>query len=76
MEPKLSASGYGNGYCILVMIEKWRTSVDNRGSLLTDLSKAFDCLDHNHLIAKLNSYVYECSEQKSVYSYLANRVPR
>ena len=41
------------------MIEKWRRSVDGggqAGALLTDLSKAFGCIDHELLIAKL--YVY------------------
>ena len=44
--------------CLLAMLEKWKSSIDKGktfGALLTDLSKVFDCLDHEHLIAKLNS---------------------
>ena len=36
-------------HCLLPMIEKWRASLDQGGAygaLLTDLSKAFDCLIH------------------------------
>ena len=42
--------------CLLVMIEKLKMSVDNGktfGALQTDGSKAFNCLSHDIIIAKL-----------------------
>ena len=41
--------GFITQHCLLAILEKWKRSVDNGkafGALLTDLSKAFDCLDH------------------------------
>ena len=43
------------------------------GALLTDLSKAFDCLDHELLIAKLNAYGFSLTALKPVRNYLSNR---
>ena len=51
--------GLSTQHCLLAMIEKLRKSLGSGGSsaaLLTDLSKALDCLPHDLLIAKLHAY--------------------
>ena len=48
--------------CLLFMVEKVKKCLDNKGVtgiLLTDLSKAFDCIDHELLIAKLYAHGFD-----------------
>ena len=50
--------GYSTQHCLLSMLEKLKCAVDNgstSGLLLTGLSKAFDCLFHKLLLAKLHA---------------------
>ena len=71
--------GYGTQHCLLVMIEMWRKALDEKkvaGAILTDLSKAFDCLNHDLLIAKLAAYGFDKSALKFIYDYLENRIQR
>ena len=65
--------------CLLLMVEKWRKCLDKSGKagvLLTDLSKAFDCLVHHLLIAKLHAYGFDHLSLKLIYSYLSDRFQR
>ena len=42
------------------------------GALLTDLSKAFDCLPHNLLAAKLSAYGFDNNSKRFLLDYLTN----
>ena len=58
------------------MIEKWQRSVDGAGqtrALLTVLAKAFDCVDHELLIAKLYAYGFDKNYLYFINSYLKDR---
>ena len=64
--------------CLRVMIEVWKKALDYKsaGAVLTDLSKAFDCLNHDLLIAKLNAYGFEKNAINFIYDYLKERKQR
>ena len=71
--------GFSAQTCLLVMVEKWRKSIDSgnkSGAVLTDLSKAFDCLPHDLFIAKLHAYGFSREALNYIYSYLTNRRQR
>ena len=46
------------------------------GALLTDLSKAFDCLPHGIIVAKLNACRFDMKALNFIYDYLRNRKQR
>ena len=71
--------GMSSQNCLLFLIENLKKSLDKSnkfGILLTDLSKAFDCLLHDLLIAKLHAYGFDYLSLKFIYSYLSDRFQR
>ena len=53
------------------MLEKWNLTKDKGdsfGALLTDISKTFDCLSYELLIAKLAAYSFSQSALKLIYT--------
>ena len=71
--------GYNAQYALIAMIEKWKKSLDEGGmfaAVLMDLSKAFDTINHELLIAKLHAYGFEKSALSIVNDYLSDRWQR
>ena len=75
--------GYRKGYntqtALVSLIEKWRQQLDKKGftgAVLMDLSKAFDTINHELLIAKLYAYGFSKNAVQLIHSYLTNRRQR
>ena len=61
------------------MIEKAKKIFDKGGifgALLTDLSKAFDCMTHDLLIAKLHALKFDMNALNLIFDYLTGRKQR
>ena len=65
--------GYNTQYCLLTIFEKWKDLWDKGGlggALLTNLSKAFDCIKHDLLILKPAACGSDLHSVGFVFSYL------
>ena len=66
-------------HALILMLKKWRKALDKKGyaaAILMDISKAFDCMNHELLIAKLNAYGFDRGALKTIEHYLTNRWQR
>ena len=57
------------------LIERWKKILDqkeSRGAVLMDLSKEFDTLNHDLLLAKLHAYGFDRDSLKVLHNYLSN----
>ena len=71
---KMSDQGHNTEQYLTVIIEAWKSAIDNKGAagaILTDLSKAFDSLNHDLLTAKLEAYGKGALE--FIYDYLKDK---
>ena len=78
LSDKISAyrKGYSSQHVLLKLTEEWRKYLDNNqvvGAVLMDLSKAFDCIPHELLIAKLAGYGFDNNTLSFFLSYLKGR---
>ena len=71
--------GYNTQDCLLAMVENCKKALDQGneyGALLTDLFKAFNCLPHDLIVAKLHAYGFSIDSLKLINSYLTERKQR
>ena len=81
LSPLISAyrAGYSCEFTLIKLIETWRQALDKgeaTAAVLMDLSKAFDCLPHGLLIAKLKAYGLSTESCVLMASYLRKRLQR
>ena len=72
-------SRYNVQHALLNLINKWHSCLDNSGvvsTILMNLSKVFDCLPHELVLAKLHAYGVEIRSLKRLQDYLSNRTQR
>ena len=70
---------YGCEHVIVKLVDSWKKAMDNDqyvGTVLMDLSKAFDCIPHALLIAKMKAYGLSTNACKLMISYLTGRFQR
>ena len=73
--------GYRKGLntqtALLSLIEKWKSILGKKGfsgAVLMDISKAFDTINHELLIAKLDAYGFSKKSLELILDYLSNRL--
>ena len=78
--------GFSTQYALLTLIERWEFCLDKQGLagallkfyfyFIGDLSKAFDTINHELLIAKLYTYDFSTDAFEALLSYLQDRWQR
>ena len=71
--------GFSTQITLLTLLKKWQNNLDKKhiiGTLLIDLSKAYDCIQHDLLLAKLEAYCFSTKSLLFIKSYLKGRKQR
>ena len=72
--------GYSTQYALINLLQNWQKYLDASdgivGTLLMDLSKAYDCVNHDLIIAKLEAYGLGENSLRLIQNYLFQRQQR
>ena len=72
--------GYSTQYALANLLQKWERSFDEPdgivSTLLMGLSKAYDCVNHELIIAKLVAYGLNKGSLRLIQNYLSKRKQR
>ena len=81
MENKISKcvtgfrKSHGTQHSLIAMLEKWKKALDkeeNLSAIFMDISKAFDTINHDLLLARLKAYGFSKQALSFMCSYLKN----
>ena len=72
--------GYSTQYALVNLLQKWKKGLDESdgivGTLLMDLYKAYDCVNHELIIAKLAAYELNEGSLRLIRKYPSKRKQR
>ena len=71
--------GFSTQTALIRLLQRWQKSLDQKdiiGTVLIDLSKAYDCIRHDLLLAKLEAYGFSKKSILLLKSYLKGRRQR
>ena len=71
--------GHSTQHALLNLLKNWQKTLDKSGvigTVLMDLRKAYDCLPHGLLIAKLTAHGFKDSATSLISDYLSKRYQR
>ena len=71
--------GFSTQTALIRLLQKWQKCLDQKGvvgTVLIDLSKAYDCIQHTLLLAKLEAYGFSKKSINLLKSYLKGRKQR
>ena len=66
-------------HALFRLLQKWQKELGSSGivgTILMDLSKAYDCLPHDLIIAKLEAYGLDTNSLRFIFDYLSSRKQR
>ena len=69
----MDIENFSTKYVLLTLIERWTFCLDKQGlagTLLMDLFKVFDTINHELLIARLHTYAFSTDALEVLLSYL------